>query len=179
MFALGFSNINILQCLRPRYLRYLFITLFYGGVLLFVLPLPFDLSGMGDSRRYVPACTALRVVGARKPPHHNTAVVLVEVCIKCWDFIAWNDLWHDPIGWGMEGGVVRKYGLLYLPNNGRDVGIVKTVKDQYNVSGLGTYPVFLECRPCVPASNHYEVFLIGDAYIVPVTLIRLITFSRM
>jgi hypothetical protein len=50
-FIVGVINIDILQCLTPRYLRYLFIRLFYGCVLLFVWPLPFDLSGMSDATK--------------------------------------------------------------------------------------------------------------------------------
>jgi hypothetical protein len=40
----------------------------------FVWLLPFDLSGIGDP----PASIALRVIGTRKPPLHDKAVVLEE-----------------------------------------------------------------------------------------------------
>jgi hypothetical protein len=47
--------------------------------LLFVWPVPFDLSGMrGLPGAYAPASIALKVIGTRKLPLHNKAVVLEE-----------------------------------------------------------------------------------------------------
>jgi len=47
------------------------------GRLLFVWPLTFDLSGMGYPTRTLrgPARTALRLLGAHKPPHHIKVVI--------------------------------------------------------------------------------------------------------